>query len=166
MIKISSVSCVCITYFVDFRVYHAFVSLCVLVFECIMLFHHFSTFNFQLSTFQLFNFPLTFRNPSCQLSTFDVRLSTFNCQLSNFSTFPLLCESQVSSFNFQLSTFNFQLSTFQLFNFPLTLQPPNFHLSTFQLPTFNFHFQLSTLNIYLCFSVFEVSYVPKLSLDP
>ena len=52
----SSVSCVFITFFVDFRVYHAFPSL----------------FKFQLSTFnfQLFNFS-TFQLSNFQLSTFN-----------------------------------------------------------------------------------------------
>ena len=68
----SSVSCVCITCFVDFRVYHAFLSHFLLIFECIMPFHYFSSFNFQLSTFNFSTF---------QLSTFN--FSTF--QRFNFS---------------------------------------------------------------------------------
>ena len=40
-IQISSVSCVCINFCFDFRVYHAFSSLLLLILECVMRSHHF-----------------------------------------------------------------------------------------------------------------------------
>ena len=39
--KFSSVWCVCITLFGDFRMYHAFQSLCLWIFECIIICHYF-----------------------------------------------------------------------------------------------------------------------------
>jgi hypothetical protein len=39
--KFSSVWCVCITFFGDFRMYHAFRLLCLWIFECIIICHYF-----------------------------------------------------------------------------------------------------------------------------